>query len=60
MYVLKKFSPAYKGTVGAEFLTKELEVEEGKVVQFRVSLFLKNRLILFRFGILQDKNVSGV
>jgi small GTP-binding protein len=37
-YVQKKFSKEYKATIGADFLTKELEVDD-KTVTMQVWLF---------------------
>ena len=37
-YVNKKFSNQYKATIGADFLTKEVQVED-RLVTMQVSLF---------------------
>ncbi len=50
-YVLKKFSNQYKATIGADFLTKEITVDD-KMVTMQV-LFARARVstCLARFGI---------
>jgi len=42
-YVSRKFSSHYKATIGADFLTKEVMVDD--------------KLVTIRYGILQDKSV---
>jgi GTPase SAR1 family protein len=64
-YVNKKFSNQYKATIGADFLTKEVVVDD-KVVTMQVCslCFLFSNMLIhflfFRFGILLVKSVSKV
>jgi hypothetical protein len=48
-FVNKKFTGQYKATIGADFLTKEIPVEE-KPVTMQVWMYLS------RFGTLLDRN----
>lgn len=41
-YVQKKFSKEYKATIGADFLTKELQLDD-KLVTLQVSVMLQRR-----------------
>jgi len=50
-YVNRKFSSQYKATIGADFLTKEISIDD-KLVTTQVFLYLLNS----RFGILLAKN----
>lgn len=66
-YVYKKFRPQYKATIGADFVTKELQIDD-KLVTLQVSdqmyiytkhilLYIYLRIwILNRYGIRLDKN----
>ena len=69
-YVHKKFSLQYKATIGADFVTKELQIGD-KLVTLQVGFSLFMRLLsqdsiflmyvwLCRFGILLDKRGSRV
>jgi Ras-related protein Rab-7A len=55
--VNRKFSSHYKATIGADFLTKEVMVDD-RLVTMQVSL--KNTLLILRFGTLPDKSDSKV
>lgn len=47
-YVLKKFSNQYKATIGADFLTKEITVDDKMVtMQVRILPFSKHRFDIF-------------
>jgi hypothetical protein len=54
-YVNKKWAAQYKATIGADFLTKEVEVDDKLVtLQASISFFLlllSHSLLNFRFGI---------
>lgn len=59
-FVSRKFSSHYKATIGADFLTKEVMVDDKLVTmqvksQKPVKLFQLLNKYLIRFGILQDK-----
>lgn len=69
--VNKRFSSAYKATIGADFLTREVIVDD-RLVTMQVRLDLKSPLIinilvfsddnisiLHSYGILPDKNDSS-
>ena len=45
-YVSKKFSQAYKATIGADFLTREVAVD-GRLVTMQVNLFRFFRFFSF-------------
>lgn len=70
-YVNKRFSNQYKATIGADFLTKEVVVDD-RVVTMQVSFFFLhcankyvmlirnlNHLFTFRSGTQPDKNDSS-
>ena len=70
-YVNKKFSTQYKATIGADFLTKEVMVDDRLVTMqvrlwifFMVTKIYKDQsLLLFinnRYGILPDRNVFNL
>lgn len=48
-YVNKKFSNQYKATIGADFLTKEVMVDD-RLVTMQVSLFVIGRVLSFQVG----------
>ena len=52
-YVNKKFSNQYKATIGADFLTKEVQVED-RLVTMQVGFH--SRLLLYFFSIFSTKN----
>jgi hypothetical protein len=55
-YVSNKFTSAYKATIGADFLTKEVMVDDKLVtMQVRDSCSFHVLIIEIRFGILLDK-----
>lgn len=65
-YVNKRFSNQYKATIGADFLTKEIMIEDKLVtlqVQFACSNSYHSRnnfYLIIRFGIQQAKKDSRV
>ena len=48
-YVNKKFSNQYKATIGADFLTKEVMVDD-RLVTMQVGLFVIGRVLSFQVG----------
>jgi Ras-related protein Rab-7A len=61
-FVSHKFSNQYKATIGADFLTKEVQIDD-RLVTMQVCNENEIRILfifLYRFGIQLDKNVSKV
>lgn len=44
-YVSQKFSTQYKATIGADFLTKEITIDD-KIVTLQVSIYISS-IVLF-------------
>ena len=63
-FVSHKFSNQYKATIGADFLTKEVQIDD-RLVTMQVCVCDENEIrilfmFLYRFGIQLDKNVFKV
>jgi len=61
-FVFHKFRQQYKATIGADFLTKQVQID-GHLVTMQVCDEYEIRILfifLYRFGIQLDKNVSKV
>jgi len=63
-YVNKKFSNQYKATIGADFLTKEVMVDDRLVTMqvrtFSTSLFLHSFVVLDRLPLAKNKRLGFV
>ena len=55
-YVNKKFSNAYKATIGADFLTKEVQVDDRLITMQVRAILISTLLSAFRQ---QTKGVTG-
>lgn len=55
-YVNKRFSNQYKATIGADFLTKDIMIDD-RLVTMQVGILFNIRVtVAFRFGIRLAKN----
>ena len=63
-YVNKKFSNQYKATIGADFLTKEVMVDDRLVTMqvrtYSTSLFLHSFVVVDRYPLAKHKRLGFV